>query len=165
MEVGHQQYLEGYSFSLPDLQVMLGHRQLNTQTILFLGPTTGFCIFHRNGLPKDLFLWSVQGVPQESNHNRIASSNSIDCNSRNLKMTPTWKLRERAETLLWAQGLAVWGSHILIPEISRQFSSSTRHASVKVRNKHPMGLRGCPTQLSRFVMVVAPLCSSSGVGK
>lgn len=50
----------------------------------------------------------------------------------------------------------------LVPEISRQFSSSNLQASVRVRKRQPMGFRGWPTQPSRLVMVVAPRCSSSG---
>lgn len=49
----------------------------------------------------------------------------------------------------------------LVPEISRQFSSSNLQASVRVRKRQPMGFRGWPTQPSRLVMVVAPRCSSS----
>ena len=49
-----------------------------------------------------------------------------------------------------------------LPDTSRQPSSFRRQASVKVRNRQPIGSRGWPTQPSRFVMVVVPLCNSSG---
>jgi len=52
-----------------------------------------------------------------------------------------------------------------VPDISRQLSSSNLQASVRVRNRQPMGFRGWPTQPSRLVMVVAPRCRSSAKKK